>query len=99
MNLAEIQTFLGFTPDQWTVLLPALVAFGIAALKAYRGAQDGKRLDAVVNAIEETAGAHPEAIKVVKKVVRDKATKAGVEGGMNKRVKRNTEKLKNGSAL
>jgi len=84
---------LGLTVGEWGLLLPALAAFVVAVLKAWKGAKDGKRLEAVVHAIEEVAEDHPGAIKVVKRVARDKATKLGVQAGLHAEAQRATQRL------
>lgn len=85
---------LGLTVGEWGVMLPALAAFVLAVVKAWRGAQDGKRLEAVIAAIEETHEKHPDAVKVVKRLVRDKATKLGVQSGLHEKAQKATAAYK-----
>jgi len=97
---AEAATVLGFTADQWVILLPAIAAFLATVIPLWRSASGAKgKLSAVLHAVEETGEEHPEAGGIVKAAVMRKAKKLGVESGLNKEVKRVTARRKNGGKL
>lgn len=79
------------------ILIGALTTLIPALAKAIRG---GKKLQAVIEAVEETHQQHPAAGKLIKRLARDKATKLGVEvnklwgAGLEADVERITERIK-----
>jgi len=87
----------GLKIEEWVILIGALTTLIPVLAKAIR---DGKKLRAVIEAVEETHQKHPDAGKLVKRLARDKATKLGVEvdrlwgAGLEADVERITERLK-----
>lgn len=90
----------GLTIPEWVILLGALAAF-LEALRQRRGRiRNGEKVKVVVEAWEEIQEAHPEAVRLAKRIIRDKATKLGIETsklgleGLSDDVKKHTGKLK-----
>jgi len=87
----------GLLVEEWVILIGALTTLIPVLAKAIRG---GKKLQAVIEAVEETHQQHPAAGKLVKRLARDKATKLGVEvnklwdAGLEADVERITDRLK-----
>jgi len=79
---AEPGRLLGFTANEWLLLIPFLVAAIVNVIQAVKGSKDGKKLRAAIEAIEETAAAHPEALDLTKRKAREKATQLGVQTGI-----------------
>ena len=87
----------GLTIIEWSILLPALAAFVKVVLNVWRSE---KKVQVLVEGLEEMGQLHPEAGKIGKRLVRDKATKMGVEvsslwaKGLESDVKKMTQKFK-----
>ena len=97
---AEPALIFGLTVAEWSVLLTALAGFAAALKENLQRRRGTKKLAAVIEALEETAKAHPEATAVVKRSVRRKATQMGVEvsmwglDGLEADVKKMTTRMK-----
>jgi len=76
----------GLSVGEWAILLSALAAF-VEALRQRHGRikATGEEISArnlagaAFLALEEAAEAHPEAVRLTRRLARDKATKYGVE--------------------
>ena len=90
----------GLTVAEWSVLLTALAGFAAALKENLQRRRGTKKLAAVIEALEETAKAHPEATAIVKRSAKSKATQMGVEvsqwglDGLEADVKKITTRLK-----
>lgn len=81
-TVEQANTLLGLTVTEWLTLMAAIPAF-IGAIYERMGRKKGEnKLKAIIEAVEETKREHPDAVKVVKKVVQHKATQMGVQTGM-----------------
>lgn len=71
----------GYTIAEWSALVVFLTALAETVRTKLAKARDGKKIAAVVEAIEEAAAAHPRAVELVKASAKRKATTYGVEVG------------------
>ena len=71
----------GYTLGEWAVLLTALAAVIEAVRSKVGKAREGRKVRAAIQGLDDAAEAHPEAVRLAKLMIRDKATKMGVETG------------------
>ncbi len=76
-----VTRILGLSIVEWSVLLTALAALIDAIRLRFVAGRETKKMRAVIQAVEATAAAHPEAVKLTKRLVKAKATELGVEFG------------------
>lgn len=98
---AEPGRLLGLTVPEWAILLPMVLTTIGAVAKAWQKARQATTADAkarvVIDAVEEAAAEHPEGVRLVKRLARDKATKLGIQTGplgLDAEAKRATIRLK-----
>lgn len=82
INLAEQTRLWGLTPEDWATILVALGTFLAAVIQSWRASKGQRKVRAVVEAVEEAADQHPEAVRLVKRLTRDRALKLGAELGL-----------------
>lgn len=96
-DLATEGRLFGLSVVEWGVLLGFIGSFVGAVVKHLQASKGARKVEAMVSAFEEAQDLHPEAMRLAKRLVRDKATKLGVETGwlgLNDDVKRHTMRLK-----
>lgn len=96
---AEIATtVLGLTVVEWLLVLPMIAAMLGVALKVWLARKEGKDWKAIaellVDSLEEVDAEHPQAVKIVKTLIRDKATKAGLQTRLHAEKEKATEKFR-----
>ena len=83
IELAQVaeatETVFGLSVAEWSVLLTALAGFLAAVRENLAKRRANNKVMAVVDAIEETAELHPEAVAVVKRMAKAKASSMGVQ--------------------
>lgn len=96
----------GYTVAEWSALIVFLTALAETVRSKLKNARDGKKIAAVIEAIEEVAEAHPETVDLVKASAKRKATSYGVEvgkwglgSGLHEAVTRSTLRLKNKNGI